>query len=366
LSGEHNHRVNKLIKKLQNNKVDAAIIFEQSNIRYFTDFPVNQSTESVLIVESDGRTTYLVPRLDLLRAERDCWIKNIHSFLEDTTDYLAPLRKLVRSSWKKIGIEESSISLHHLSYIKDMFTGETVSIDSIISQQRMIKSKQEIDQLRKAADIASLTMNKAKEYILENGLVTEREVTGYAKYMMDKHGAENYSFEPFIMSGLDSALPRRVSTTKQLVEGELILFDMGSIYNGYCSDITRTFCLGKASTKQKEIFQVALEAQENAIKSIKPGAISSEVDKVARDYITKHGYGEYFPHLTGHGLGLGVHEHPIIDQGEESILQEGMVVTIEPGIYVPSIGAARIEDMILITKNGYEYLTSSSKNLILS
>ncbi|MBM7714831.1 Xaa-Pro aminopeptidase [Bacillus thermophilus] len=362
---EFQKRIEQFAKRMKQEHIDASILFDQSHIRYFSGFIVNQVTESVLIIESDGTVSYLVPRLDFYRAERDCWIEKIESFLEDTPDYLAPLRKIVNKNWQKIGIEQNIITVRHLSYIKDICKGNLTSVDLLLEDQMKIKSEWEIANLRQAANIASLTMDETKRYISENTGVTEREASGYAKYIMNKNGAENVSFEPFIMSGLDAALPRRISTNKVLTEGELILFDMGCIYNGYCSDITRTFSLGQVSDKQKEVFEIALEAQKKAVKAIKPGEHVQTIDAIARDYITEHGYGEYFPHLTGHGLGMAVHEYPILDQGEKSILQKNMIVTIEPGVYMPGVGAARMEDMILVTDSGYEYLTTSSRVLLL-
>lgn len=363
---EFKKRVAKFADNMKAAGIDTSVLFNQGHIRYFTNFRVNQAAETVLIIGNDASISFLVPRLDLFRAKIDCWIDHIVSFLEDTPDYLAPLRKLLNREWKTIGIEQNTISAHHLSYISDICKGRMEPIDSLLVNQMKIKTDWEIEKLKKAAHIASLSMNEVKRYIALNQNVTEREATGYAKYTMEKNGAENYSFEPFMMSGLDAALPRRVSTDKVLTEGELILFDMGCIYDGYCSDITRTFSLGQPSMKQKEIFDIALKAQKKAIGAIKPGVRSHEVDAVARDFITESGYGEYFPHLTGHGLGLFVHEHPILDKGEESILMENMVLTVEPGIYVPEIGAARIEDMILVTEDGYEYLTTSSRELLLN
>lgn len=359
-------RVTKFADNMKAKGIDASILFNQGHIRYFTNFRVNQAAETVLIIGNDASICFLVPRLDLLRAKRDCWIDHIVTFFEDTPDYLAPLRTLIQKEWKTIGIEKNTISVHHLSYISKMCKGKMEEIDSLLANQMKIKTDWEIGKLKEAAHIASLTMDEVKRYITLNQGITEREATGYAKYMMEKSGAENYSFEPFMMSGLDAALPRRVSTEKVLTEGELILFDMGCIYEGYCSDITRTFSLGKLSIKQKEIFDIALKAQEKAIKAIKPGVRSHEIDAVARDFITENGYGDYFPHLTGHGLGMFVHEHPILDQGEESMLEKNMVLTVEPGIYVPGIGAARIEDMIVVTEDGYEYLTTSSRDLLLT
>lgn len=358
-------RINEFTTRMKDENIDAAVFLNQNNIRYFTDFVMNQASESVLVIEQDGTVSFLVPKLDYERAIRDCWIDRIDSYAEDTPDYLSPLRQLINSEWRSVGIEKSSITVHHLAYIEDIFKGKLKSIDSLVEQQMKIKSKLEIELLRKSANIASYTMNRVMEYILKTDDVTEREATGYAQYIMEKNGAENYSFQPFMMSGTDSALPRRVSTNKKLTKGELIVFDMGCVYKGYCSDITRTFSLGQASEKQKEIYHISYEAQKKSIEAIKPGRSAEEIDAIARDYITKHGYGEYFPHLTGHGLGLNIHEYPILDVGEKAILEAGMVITMEPGIYLPNVGAVRIEDMILVTDDGYEYLTDSPRDLIL-
>lgn len=363
---DYQERVAQLTNRIEKNEMDAAILFNQSTIRYFTGFRVNGETESVLVIESDGTTKFLVPRLDVKRAERDCWISEIQSFLEDTPDYLAPLRGFINKDWNSIGIERKGITVNHLNYVQSIFTGEKKSLDGLVEQQLKVKTPAEIAIIRKSAEIASITMNEVKDYIFNNNNVTEQEASGYAKYVMEKQGAENYSFEPFIMSGTDGSLPRRVSTTKKLVENELILFDMGAIYEGYCSDITRTFALQRVNQEQESLFNIALKAQQKAIEAIKPGQVAKDIDAIARDHITANGYGEHFPHLTGHGLGVDIHEYPILDQGEESVLEENMVITMEPGIYVDNIGAARVEDMILVTKDGYEYLTSSPRDLILT
>lgn len=358
-------RVNQFTKRMKKENIEASVLFNQSSIRYFTGFNMNQSSESVLIIEQDGTVTYLVPKLDYKRAVHDCWIEKVYSFAEDTPDYLSPLRKLINRHWQTIGLEINRITVQHMKYLEDVFKGELKSIDSLIEQQIKIKSEWEVSTIRKSANIANLTMNKVMGYILNNKNVTEQEATGYAKYIMEKNGAENYSFQPFIMSGSEPSLPRRVSTNKTLNKGELILFDMGCIYDGYCSDITRTFSLGNVSQKQKEIHNIVFEAQKKSIEAIKPGRKAEEIDAIARDYISDCGYADYFPHLTGHGLGMSIHEFPILDQGEKATLEKNMVITIEPGIYLPEVGAVRIEDMILITEDGYEYLTTSPRELIL-
>ena len=143
-----------------------------------------------------------------------------------------------------------------------------------------------------------------------------------------------------------------------------MILDLGAIYEGYCSDLTRTFGLGDLTRAQEKIFKVALKAQQAAIAAIKPGMIAAKIDAVAREIIQREGYGEYFPHLTGHGVGLSIHELPIIDKGVETPLTSGMVTTIEPGIYLAGVGAARIEDMVLVTDTGYELLTKAERELI--
>ena len=195
--------------------------------------------------------------------------------------------------------------------------------------------------------------------------IKEVEISAYAKYIMEKEGAEGTSFQPFVMSGENAWLPQRFSSEKKIKKGELVIFDIGAIYRGYCSDLTRTFSLGNLSEEQKEIFNVAYLAQREAIKAVKPGIKASDIDKIARDIITERGYGKYFPHITGHGLGISVHEKPIIDVKVNTKLEPNMVITIEPGIYLEGVGAARVEDMVLVTKEGHEILTKTKRKLII-
>ena len=171
------------------------------------------------------------------------------------------------------------------------------------------------------------------------------------------------SFEPFMMSGQDAWLPRRVASAKPLKQGELVLFDMGVLCDGYCSDLTRTFAVGEASEAQRRLFEVAWKAQRAAVAAIRPGATAGEVDAAAREIIEDEGWGEYFPHLTGHGVGLSIHEPPIVDRNVDTVLLPGMVTTVEPGIYLPGVGAARVEDMVLITSTGGEVLTAADREL---
>lgn len=357
-------RVSEHTKKMKENEIDVTVLFQHSNIRYFTNFRVNEVTETILVIKQNGEIYYLVPILDYKRAVRDCWINNIISFPEDTDDYLYPLKEIIDSTGTNLGVEFQSIRAGAKIYLDQIHKGIKKDVGPLLLDQRKIKTEFEISQIRKAAKIAEMTMNECLNLLKKKSPIRECDISAYAKYVMETNGAETYSFEPFVMSGKDAALPRRFSTEKELENGELILFDMGAIYEGYCSDITRTFTLGCLTKEQRNIFNVAYEAQQKAIREIRPGRTAEEIDAIARNYIEEQGYKDAFPHLTGHGLGIDIHEYPIIEPEQTTVLEKGMIVTIEPGIYVQDIGAARIEDMVLITDSGYECLTNVQRNLI--
>ena len=360
---EYRKRALTLAERLRERGIDLAILFDRANIRYFTGFRLNRATSSILIVDRDGELAFIVALLDHERAKRDCWIENILHFPEDTPDYLSILRRPLRERPRRIGIEPSAITQYQAEYLKGLCEGaELHSVEEDLAELRAVKSLEELTALRRAAAIADRAMQEVLKKATRNK--TEAEVSSYAEYVMKLEGAEGSSFEPFLMSGENAWLPQRISSDKKLKEGELCLFDMGAIYRGYCSDLTRTFSLGGLSKEQRRLFEVAYQAQQAAIAALRPGKKAKEIDQIAREAIEKEDLGDYFPHLTGHGLGLSIHEQPIIDRGVNTILKPNMVVTIEPGIYLPGVGAARVEDMVLITETGCEVLTKTERELI--
>lgn len=343
--------------------IDAMILFHYSNIRYFTDLRMNDAVESILIITNDGEIIYLVPLLDYNRAIKTCWIENIVSFPEDNPNYLSPLKDILKDKKiNRIGIERDVLTYHKMNFLKDLFNGEIIPVDNILVDLRAVKTEEEINYIKKSAEILDKTMQESLKLLREG--IRESEISAYAKYIMEKEGAEGQSFQPFVMSGENSWLPQRFSSDKKIIKGELVLFDVGAIFKGYCSDMTRTFSLGGLNEKQKDIFNVAYYAQQEAVKAIRPGIRACDIDKIARDIISDNGYGKYFPHLTGHGIGISIHEKPILDVGVETILKPNMVVTVEPGIYLKDVGAARVEDMVLVTQSGNEVLTKTKRDLI--
>ena len=173
------------------------------------------------------------------------------------------------------------------------------------------------------------------------------------------------SFDTMVLSGPKTASPHGKPGDRQIQKGDLVLFDLGVIYKGYCSDITRTVAFGEPSDKQKEVYETVRKAEQAAVDAVRPGIKAMDLDKIARDIITGAGYGEFFTHRLGHGLGISVHEFPSLTGNNEMALMEGMVFTIEPGIYDPNITGVRIEDDVVVTKDGVEVLTKYPKELVI-
>ncbi|MEZ4484933.1 MAG: M24 family metallopeptidase [Syntrophotaleaceae bacterium] len=191
--------------------------------------------------------------------------------------------------------------------------------------------------------------------------VRERDIALELEFAMRRHGAEEKSFDTIVASGLRGALPHGVASDKKIANGELVTIDFGARWAGYHSDETVTVAVGPVSARQREIFDVVLEAHDRAMNALRPGAALRDLDSIARDFIAGRGYGDYFGHSLGHGVGLEVHEHPAVSSLSEVVAEEGMVVTIEPGIYIPDLGGVRIEDMVCVTADGYRRITRLPK-----
>ena len=227
----------------------------------------------------------------------------------------------------------------------------------------MIKDDFEIKQIQKAADIVDETYEHILKWVKPG--MTENEVNNEMEMFMRSKGATCSSFDTIVASGHRGALPHGVASNKVIEEGDMITLDFGALYEGYVSDITRTFAIGEPKEEMKKIYNIVLESQLAALEQIKPGMTGKEADSIARDIISSYGYGEQFGHSLGHGIGLEVHEGPALSQKSDIVLEENMCVTLEPGIYVEGLGGVRIEDDVLVTKNGLQRFTKSTKDLII-
>jgi Xaa-Pro aminopeptidase/Xaa-Pro dipeptidase len=260
----------------------------------------------------------------------------------------------------KLGFEGKEISYDFYQSLQESIPCKLYSLD--ISKIRSIKESIEIEHIEKACNIADVTFQHILSYI-EAGMSEETVENELVRFMKEQ-GGQKESFDSIVASGVRGALPHGKASNKIIQKGELITLDFGVKYNYYCSDITRTISLGKCSTELSHVYEIVKAAGDEAIRKAKPNLTMGELDYSARQFIAESGYGKFFGHNLGHGLGIQVHEYPAITPDSAELLREGMVITIEPGIYIPNVGGVRIEEDILITSKGCCRLTNSSRELI--
>lgn len=263
----------------------------------------------------------------------------------------------------KLGFEQEHVSFSQYTDYQRAISAELVPISAIVEKLRLIKSVAEIKILKEAAQIADAAFEHILTFIRSG--VTEIEVSNELEFFMRKQGATSSSFDIIVASGVRSALPHGVATDKVIERGDFVTMDYGALYKGYISDITRTIAVGQPSDDLKNIYNIVLEAQLAGMAGLKSGLTGKQGDALTRDIIAAKGYGEYFGHSTGHGIGVEVHEGPMLSSKSEIVLQPNMVVTVEPGVYIPNLGGVRIEDDTLITETGNESLTHATKELII-
>jgi Xaa-Pro aminopeptidase len=263
----------------------------------------------------------------------------------------------------RVGIEALWMNVHFAEIFKSEFPkSDLISTENVVEDLMMIKDESEINSIRKAVEISDRVFAEVIP-LLKPG-ITENDISAEITYLHKKYGAQKDAFETIIASGNRSAFPHGIASSKKIEKGDIITFDMGCFVDGYPSDMTRTVVLGKATTKQREIYAIIKEAQAKAVEAIKPGVRCFEVDAVARKIISDTGYGDKFTHGLGHGLGVEVHSKPVLSGMSQTVLKAGMVVTVEPGIYIEGWGGVRIEDDVVVTKDGCEVLNKSPKDLI--
>jgi Xaa-Pro aminopeptidase len=264
----------------------------------------------------------------------------------------------------RVGFEAEYVNYLFILTLRRKFKGvKFVPVKGFIGEISAIKTPDEIANIRKAIKISERVYEEILK-IIKPG-ISELDISAEISYLHKKFGAEGDAFDIIVASGWRGSLPHGVASSKKIKQGELVIIDFGCIYNGYHSDITRTLGIGKLSSEAKKIYQIVLDAQLMAIENVRTGIEAGEIDSIARRYIRKNGYGRYFGHSLGHGLGIETHTLPRISPGSRYILKDGNVITIEPGIYIPEFGGVRIEDDILVKDSTYEIMTGLPKNLII-
>ena len=348
------HRIERVRTKLSEMNLDGALFFKPENRFYLSGF--TGSTGYVLITKD--RAIFITDFRYDNQAKEQCKGYDVEIIGFDRTLYDVINEQKIH----QLGFEDDFMSYEQYADFKEKQGAQLVRMNRMIEKIRLFKDDEEIEEIQKAQDIADKVFSELLDFIKPGK--TEREVHHYMLERMRAHGASGESFDAIIASGVRGALPHGVASDKVIEKGELLTLDFGCIYNMYCSDMTRTIAVDEISDKQREIYEVVLEAQKRALAAIKPGVRTADIDAIARDYITEKGYGENFGHGLGHGVGLEVHEAPRLSPKSDEVLEEGMVITDEPGIYIEGFGGVRIEDIILVTEDSHRVLSKSTKELI--
>jgi len=261
-----------------------------------------------------------------------------------------------KNNLKRVGFEARHITYAEVSKIRDNLTKqEFLPMHDLVESLRVVKTQEEIKNIKKATGICLSVFNDVA-FKIKPG-IREKELAGFVEYQMRIKGAEGASFDIIVLSGKNSTMPHGRPSDRKIGCNEAVLIDAGASFNGYKSDLTRMFFLGKIPDTVQKVYGIVKKAQEMALKAVRPGVSASVVDAIARDYIKSNGYGDYFGHSLGHGVGREVHEAPSISSKSKDILKPGMIFTVEPAIYLPNIGGIRIEDMVLVTQKGSQVLS---------
>ncbi|MGX7350774.1 M24 family metallopeptidase [Enterococcus canis] len=351
------YRVDNLRKAMKKDGLDAFLVTSMYNLRYLTNFT---GTTGLAVITQEK--AYFVT--DFRYTEQAAAQAQGYEIVQNQGPIFDEIVKIAeQDQLKNLAFEETQVTFAAYSQLEEIVPCDLIPVAGMIEGLREVKDEDEIAIIEKACAIA----DQGFEYVLKmiKPGMTEIEVANQLDFYMRSLGASGVSFDTIVASGLRSAMPHGVASEKVIEKGDLITLDFGCYYQGYVSDMTRTFAIGDPGAKLKEIYQIVLDAQLKVLDAAQPGLTGVQLDAIARDYITEKGYGDAFGHSTGHGIGLEIHEGPNVSRLAEKQFVVGNVITDEPGIYLPGIGGVRIEDDLLITETGNQVLTHSPKELII-
>ncbi len=343
----------------QETGAEALLITDPFNMRYLSGF---RGGEGMLFLTEDRQVLITDSRYTEAAGKETAF-----QVMEENREHRRTeiLRELLRETkTEAAGYEDQSMRCSEFAALQRALpeVKQWIPLAGRVDRLRRIKTPEEIGYMRRAEEIGDEAF-EALLPLLKPGM-TELEAAAELEYQMKKRGAEGFSFDTIMASGIHSSMPHAIPSGKKLEAGDFITMDFGCTYQGYCSDMTRTVVMGKADEKQKEMYGIVLRAQRAALELIRAGLPGSRVDREAREIIEKAGYGDCFGHGLGHSVGLYIHEEPRLSPSDDTILEPGMIETVEPGIYVPGFGGVRIEDMVAVTEDGCENLTRSPKELL--
>ncbi len=348
--------------KLFENGLDAVVVISEKNRQYFTEFA---STYGYLVLLPDGVTFVTDPRYfemaqSLVETGIDvkCVQPGVSTAIQLVTEVLTS------AGAKTVGFEDTELTVADYKMLATQLKQfELIPCGEDITIIRQTKDELELQYITKAQLATDGAFADICKFIKAG--MSEIDIAVELEYRLAKNGGQGLAFDTIIASGANSSKPHAHPTNKLIVEGDAVTMDFGARFNGYCSDMTRTVFVGEPTAEMRNIYNTVLLAQQNAIANAYTGMTGGELDALAREVISANGYGEYFTHSTGHSLGIDIHESPRASKGVSDKLSANMIITVEPGIYVPNVGGVRIEDMILFQQDGVIDLTSSPKDIII-
>lgn len=361
-----NQRLENFSKWLQESGQNFAFIHSSANVFYLSNFDCEPHERLLgLFVFPDKEPFLVCPGMEVSQARDAGWKYEIigHGDADNPWDMIhTALKDRGVTEADQVAIEKETLAYERAEQLMNRYPSvKFTSAEEKLHELRLIKDPKELAILRKAAELADFGVETGVNALREG--CTEMEVLATIEYELKKKGIREMSFSTMVLFGEKSGQPHGNPGNRKLKKGDLVLFDLGVVLDGYCSDITRTVAFQEVNDKQKEIYDIVLKAQLETLNISKPGTRLGDLDKKAREIITNAGYGDFFPHRIGHGIGIDVHEYPSMSENNDNLLKEGMTYTIEPGIYLPDVGGVRIEDDLLVTKDGYETLTKFPKEL---
>ncbi len=340
----------------------ALLLTNEKNIGYFCGF---FHSEGYLLVTKNETVLFVDFRYNeaALKKSSGCKVVCFTKLFKDL------ISELNSASVKNVFFEASNITVEKYSRFKKTFSENGIecicnsTLDDKIDNIRCVKDESEIEKIAKAQEITEKSYLEVLNYLKPG--VSERRIALELEHLIKLNGGEGVSFDLITITGKKTSLPHGVPSDDIVSEGDFFTFDIGSIFEGYHSDTTRTVAIKSAGEEMRKVYDIVLKAQLAVLDGVKPGAKCSDIDKIARDIISENGYGKYFGHATGHGVGLDIHESPVVSPRSETVLKKGMIITDEPGIYLPDKFGVRIEDMLCVTENGYKNFVTLPKELII-
>ena len=354
----HESRCKNLRKLIQQEKIDGLLVTNFTNVSYLTGF---SGDDSYLLVSGDSQLLLSDPRYTI-QLQEEC--PGLNCFIRDPGESMADavVKSVNAAKIERLGVESASLTLlQDRSFANGAPAVERVPTNNLVEQLRLVKDRTEIDDTRLACRQAERAFHAVRSLLTPE--MTELEIAAELEYQARRFGAQALSFPAIVAVGARSALPHARPTERKIGTANFTLIDWGAHTGRYMSDLTRILVIGRISPKLRKIYNVVLKAQLAAINSIRPGVSCGAVDSIARTVIRKAGFGKAFGHGLGHGLGLEIHEGPRLSKNQKLVLRPGMIVTVEPGIYLPGWGGIRIEDDVLVTRNGHEVLSDLPKQL---